>query len=270
ERTRDFLERGELGAALALTGMKDEVLAALGARGKAPRLAGAGSGTVGADLLDYLARDALFAGIRHRYDERIFRYFALEEGRLLLRLEKRGSLREDAISEVADLLRLRYTLSERVYYHHAKVASGALVSKLVERALAQGLGFEELTDTTDEGLLARLEVRYAPRDPVLARLLARLRRRSLPKRAFELGRSIPEALQTELVRRFHEDRSERERVEAELERACGLEAGDVIVYCPAPHMALKEANVLVRTGEGPPTSLAALKLPEIEELLEKH
>lgn len=270
ERTRDFLTRGELGAALSRTGLRDQVLAALGAAGPSPRLAGVVSGTIGADLLDYLARDAFFTGIRHRYDERIFRYFALEDDRLVLRLEKRGAVRADALSEVAHLLRLRYTLSERVYYHHAKVASGALVSKLVERALGLGLGFEELRDATDEGLLSRLELRYAPRDPVLARLLGRLRRRSLPKRAYVLTRRIPAELQAELVRRFHEDRAERERVEAELEAELGLETGDVIVYCPSPHMALKEANVLVKVDDGAPRSLAELRLPEVEDLLEKH
>lgn len=270
ERTRAFLTRGELGAALERTGLRDEVLASLGAAGPPPRLAGVVSGTIGADLLDYLARDALFTGIRHRYDERIFRYFALDGGQLVLRLEKRGAIRADAVSEVVHLLRLRYTLSERVYYHHAKVASGALVSKLVERALALGLTFDALRDATDEGLLAQLELGYAPRDPVLARLLARFRRRSLPKRAFVLGRDIPAELQQMLVRRFHEDPKERERVELELEREAGLDAGDVIVYCPSPHMALKEARVLVRVDEGPPRSLADQRLPEVDNLLEKH
>jgi HD superfamily phosphohydrolase len=271
ERTRAFLGHGELGAALERTGLREQVLAALGAReGASAPLSGVVSGTIGADLLDYLARDAFFTGIRHRWDERIFRYFALESGKLVLRLEKRGSLREDALSEVVHLLRLRYTLSERVYYHHAKVASGALVSKLVERALRLGLVFDELRDATDEGLLARLEFLYAPRDPVLARSLSRLRRRSLPKRAFVLTRRIPAELQAELVRRFHEDRAERERVEAELERETGLEPGDVILYCPSPDMALKEARVLVRVDGGAPRSLADLKLPEVEDLLEKH
>ncbi len=276
ERTRAFLGHGELGAALERTGLRERVLAALGARDGAageslpPPLAGVVSGTIGADLLDYLARDAFFTGIRHRWDERIFRYFSLESGRLVLRLEKRGSLREDALSEVVHLLRLRYTLSERVYYHHAKVASGALVSKLVERALGLGLVFDELRDATDEGLLARLEFLYASRDPVLARSLSRFRRRSLPKRAFVLTRRIPAELQAELVRRFHEDRAERECVEAELERETGLEAGDVILYCPSPDMALKEARVLVRVDGGAPRTLADLRLPEVEDLLEKH
>jgi HD superfamily phosphohydrolase len=272
ERTRAFLERGELGRALERTGLARDVRRALGADERAPGpLAEVVSGTIGADLLDYLARDAYFTGIRHGYDERIFRYFALApDGRLVLRLQKGGRLREDARSEVVHLLRLRYTLSERVYYHHAKVASGALVSKLVERAVALGLQFDELRDRTDEGLLGHLESRYAPRDPVLARLLDGFRARRLPKRAFVLGRDVPEELQRELVRRFHADRSERERVEAELERECGLEPGDVLLYCPSPRMALKEAQVLVEVDAGPPRSLADLQLPEVEDLLEKH
>ena len=55
------------------------MLAALGAGPGASPLAGVVSGTIGADLLDYLARDAFFTGIRHRYDERILRYFAVRD-----------------------------------------------------------------------------------------------------------------------------------------------------------------------------------------------
>jgi HD superfamily phosphohydrolase len=270
ERTRAFLGRGELGAALERTGLAPAVLAALGAAPDASPLAGVVSGTIGADLLDYLARDAFFTGIRHRYDERIFRYFAIRDGRLVLRIQKRGGVREDALSEVVHLLRLRYTLSERVYYHHAKVASGALVSKLVERALGLGLVFDDLRDATDDGLVTRLELLYAPRDPVLARSLARFRRRSLPKRAYVLTRRIPAELQAQLVQRFHVSREDRERVEAELEAELGLAAGDVIIYCPSPDMALKEARVLVDLDAGPPRSLADLELPEVAGLLEKH
>jgi HD superfamily phosphohydrolase len=272
ERTRAFLTRGELGAALERTGLREDVLARLGAAPAAelPPLAQVVSGTIGADLLDYLARDAYFTGIRHGYDDRLFRYFSLVQGRVVLRLHKAGRLREDALSEVVHLLRLRYTLSERVYYHHAKVASGALVSKLVERATALGFGFDELRDLTDEGLLSRLEMSYAPRDPVLARLLLRLRARRLPKRAFVLTRRIPRELQDELVRRFHLDRAERERTEAELEVEAGLEPGDALIYCPSPAMALKEAHVPVEVDAGPLRSLADLDLPEVGDLLEKH
>ena len=52
------------------------------------------------------------------------------------------------------------------------------------------------------------------------------------------------------------DAAERERVEAELEREVGLEPGEVIVYCPAPEMSLKEADILVDVG---PHGVCSLK-----------
>jgi HD superfamily phosphohydrolase len=274
ERTRHFLGEGtELGRALARHGLRDGVLGALGAGapGASSLAKDLVGGTVSADLLDYLARDAFFTGIKRAYDERIFRYVAVVDGRFVLDLQKRGLPREDAFSEVVHLLRLRYTLSERVYYHHTKVASGALVSKLVERAVARGLVLADLFPLSDEGLLAHLERSYAPEDPVLARLLDDLRARRLPKRAFLLTRKVGPALQGDLVQRFHADRAQRERVEAELEREAGLEPGDVTISCPAPGMALKEADILVDAGHGRPVQpLADLALPEVDDLLEKH
>lgn len=274
ERTRHFLGDTDLGRTLADLGLREPVLAALGAGAGAPPpwtplAEDVVSGTICADLLDYLARDAYFTGIRRSYDERLFRYFAVRDGRLVLRLTKRGLRREDAFSEVIHLLRLRYTLSERVYFHHAKVASGALVSKTVERAVGLGLALEDLFDLGDEGLLRHLDARYGG-DPVVARLLADLRARRLPKRAYVVTRRIGPGLQAELVARFHRDRAERERVEAELEDALGLERGDVIVYCPDPRMAEKEADILVEAGGAGLASLKDLELREVDDLLEKH
>ncbi|MCO5165981.1 MAG: HD domain-containing protein [Planctomycetes bacterium] len=271
ERTRAFLGDTPLGDALRRRGLADLVLGALGAGPACPPVVSdVVAGTVSADLLDYLARDAHATGIRRAYDERVFRYMDLDDGRLVLRLQKRGLPREDAFSEVIHLLRLRYTLSERVYFHHAKVASGALVSKLVERAVTLGLELPELFGLGDEGLLLHLERVYGPRDPVIVRLLDDLRRRRLPKRAFLLTRRVGPDLQRDLVRRLHHDRAERERVERELEAAAGLDPGDVIVYCPGAEMSLKEADILVDTGRGGLRMLADLRLPEVDELLEKH
>lgn len=275
ERTRHFLrEDGALGAALARHGLREGVLAALSAdEHDLPGLQLARdvvAGTVCADLLDYLARDALFTGIRRVYDERLLRYFAVREGRLALCLHKRGLLREDAHSEVVHLLRMRYTLTERVYFHHAKVASGALVSRMVERAAARGLVLEDLFGLGDEGLLLHLEARYAGEDAVLARLLDDLRARRLPKRAYLLTRRLPPGLQEELVARYHRDRAGRERLEAELEQELGLEPGDVIVWCPGPEMSLKEADIPVDVGQGRLRLLRDLALSEVDDLLEKH
>lgn len=284
ERTRWFLGATGLGEALRRAGLHAPVLAILGAGPEEPPAERPGasalgrdlvSGTVCADLLDYLARDALFTGIRRGWDERLLRYFALapEAGgaRLVLRLHKRGLPREDALSEVVHLLRLRYTLSERVYFHHAKVASGALVAKAVERAAGQGLRLEQLFGLGDEGLLLLLEREHAPRDPVIARLLQDLRARRLPRRAYVLTRRIGPERQADLVRRLHADRAAREAEEVALERELGLAPGSVILHCPAPDMALKEADVLVDTGGASgPRALQSLGLDEVSVLGERH
>ena len=275
ERTAHFLgSHTALGERLGALGIREPLLDVFGLKegGAAapPLVADLVAGTICADLLDYLARDAFFCGIRRAYDERIFRYFALREGRLVLRLAKDGLLREDAISEVVHLLRLRYTLTERVYFHHAKVSSGALISKLVERAVHGGLRVEDLYSLGDEGLLLLLAQTYAPHDPALARLLGDFHARRLPKRAYVLTRRVGEAQQALLIERFHSDRAERERVEAELERELGFEAGDLIIYCPAPGMAQKEAKVRVDLGGAEVVSLADLDLREVADLLEKH
>lgn len=271
ERTAHFLGLGtQLGQSLEALGLREPLLGFFGAGGSPPPplVSDLVSGTICSDLLDYLARDSFFTGIRRTYDERLFRYFALREGRLVLRLAKGGLRREDAFSEVVHLLRLRYTLTERVYFHHAKVSSGALISKLVERAVKGGLVVEDLYRVGDEGLLNLLGDRYAPSDPVLAKLLADLRARRLPKRAYVLTRRVGDELQEELIARFHRDPAERERVE--LERDLGLEPGQVILYCPARGMAQKEARVRVEVGGGQVASLADLELREVEDLLEKH
>ena len=67
-------------------------------------------------------------------------------------------LREDILSEIVRLLEARYYFSERVYYHHAKVAASAMVSRAVEHALAAGcVAEEDFYDRTDASVLDLLE-----------------------------------------------------------------------------------------------------------------
>jgi len=118
------------------------------------------SGTICADLLDYLKRDNYYCGLSQEYDERAFRYFTIAGGELALLLHHQGLLRQDALSEVTNLLRIRYVLSERVYYHHAKMASGVMISKAVELAMQAGLEEEELYGLSDDALPLYLAGRY--------------------------------------------------------------------------------------------------------------
>ena len=295
ERMLRFLRQGELARVLDRRGLRDSVeatLAAVPTAGPVGIMAEIVRGTVGADLLDYLGRDAYFCGFRTTFDERIFRYFVLESGRLALAVVKDGLLRTDALSEVLNLLWLRYALCERVYYHHAKVAAGAAISKAVEIALDRGLEVAELYPLRDEGLFEHLRARFG-RSRRLRTLLARIEARRLYKRAYVLTPVIGAAREEELVRRYHFDREARKQAESELARAIRVGSEDVIVYCPAAHMALKEADMPLLVGprakartvpsvsRGPPGAapaapdsgvvrLSDLGLPEVEVLRAKH
>ena len=122
--------------------------------------------TVCADLLDYLARDTYCTGLRRSYDEKIFDHLVLEEGSVAIDLsrwaeqgEGRGSggsrTRGGIVNEISNLLRVRYTLAERVYFNYTKAAASGMISKAVELS---GISAECLSYLRDDELLDLLEM----------------------------------------------------------------------------------------------------------------
>src|SRR4029079_11502510 len=148
-------------------------------------------GAISADLLDYLRRATYFCGLSQYYDPRTFESFIIHDQRLVLNLEKQGRLRQDALSELVNLLRIRYTLSERVYYHHTKVSSGAMISKAVELAIREGLSAGELRTLGDETLIWTLRELYT-RNSTVAHMLSRLRSRQLYRACHTLSTDLGE------------------------------------------------------------------------------
>lgn len=215
------------------------------------------SGTIAADILDYLARDAYFTGLKLQVDPRVTSYFKIDRasGNLYIDLAKHDLLREDILSEIVRMLEARYYFSERVYYHHAKVAAGALVARAVDELVRAGaLKQEDLFDATDASILDRLDAaaeRHGDLRETVQDLTARLRERRLYKRACVFPRYENESVQEELVTRFFAAdggiaRAEAEaRIEDLVRFATGQEVR-VIVYCPAKRMQLKEARIHVR------------------------
>jgi len=270
----------EVGAALEKMGIRREVLAVLLPDDFDPKRASAGapplptvpacwrellSDTICPDILDYLKRDAYFTGLSLVYDDRILSYFMVDRasGHLFVDVEKRGLLREDILSELLRVLDARYFFSERVYYHHAKVAAGAMIAQVVETALLHGgLRREQLFDTTDHSLLALLERHVRPeatggdanaaQERARARdLLARLQTRRLLKRACVFPLYANRDVQDELLLRFfapgrHVERRAFEQQVADGLRRAGLEPPPIQLYCPARRMQLKEAATHVR------------------------
>src|SRR5215469_12463948 len=147
ERVEHFYRRSSVGRILKRAALQDAVVETI--RGNDTFAADIVGGAISADLLDYLRLDTYFCGLSQYYDPRIFESFIIDGNRLVVNVEKHGMLRHDALSELVNLLRIRYTLSERVYFHHTKVSSDAMISKAVELALREGLSVEELRTLRD-------------------------------------------------------------------------------------------------------------------------
>lgn len=241
-RLRHFLFDGELGAVLQELGLSGPIwhLLTQGGTWQADVVAG----WLDADLLDYLRRDALFTGLSQSYDDRIFRYFTIANGRLAMQLARRGIDRSDARSEIVHLLRMRYFLTERVYFHHAKVIAGAMISKAVELAVRRGMGEGALYGLSDDDLLNRFAT-----EP-WGELAQGVQQRRLLKRAYALSPAqVGEEARWKLTERYHLESAAREELERRLAEAAHVPMHQVIVYAP-PFTTFKEAAVPVVTRKG--------------------
>ena len=264
DRFQRLLADGELSDQLRDLGIKEGVMSLLQAREpieeslREPWRAQVVKDSISADLLDYLRRDSYFTGLQQDYDNRVFRYFTLAEVEvkggarevLAVDLGKGGMVRQDARSEVLHLLRMRYFLTERVYYHHAKQSSGAMVSKALEIAMKDGLEPWELVWMNDWTLLQLLRERGGS----ARRLIEGVESRKLLKRAFVLGAEIGRSRRNELISEYNRPGRERESLEelivGRLEgQGVEAEEGDVIVHCPDLGT-MKEARVFAKDEEG--------------------
>jgi uncharacterized protein len=230
-----------------------------------PYIADIVGNTLCADLLDYSRRDVYFTGLTAGYDDRLLSYLFVtkvnEKNRLVLRLikPKKGQMRRDVLSELMDLLRLRYSLSEKVYYHKTKmIASGMLISVVTSMVQEMNLGEEELYAKDDDTLLEYL---YSQGNQIGKHLINRLRERKLYKTVYELSYNREGISQSEhqrkneVIQQLHNPaiRYNKERM---LERmSAGSKyvrntPGSVVIYCPSSKMGMKEIEALVNWGMG--------------------
>ena len=287
-RFTSLLSDTELGSVLDNLGVREDVLAILTSdeTRDLPRfMRQMLSDTIDSDLLDYLRRDAYYTGLELQYDTRVAGYFRVDAqtGEMFVDCEKEGMLREDIMSELMRLLEIRYHFSERVYYHHAKVAAGALLARMVELALRSGaLTAADLQDSTDQSLLDQLG-RIELYDPAvgdrMCRFTSHFASRHLPKRVLVLPAYLNRDVQDQLLSDYFRPGNPEPRFawEAEMERAAKAEFGDdldVIMYCPARTMQLKEARTLVRMpGTGVrtvPMSDFASEIPRLNDLQDSY
>jgi HD superfamily phosphohydrolase len=108
-------------------------------RSRYPFVADIVGNTICADLLDYIRRDHLYTGLPMAIGDRFVDDFYVVGSdhvhypkHMAITVTRSGKRREDIITELLKFLRYRYELSERVLYHHAKVAADAMIGKLLE------------------------------------------------------------------------------------------------------------------------------------------
>jgi uncharacterized protein len=207
------------------------------------------AGSLDADRMDYLLRDAHYTGMRSNVDvDRLVEVVARDPRHGLV-LEESGTLAAEA------LLAMRFLMYPAVYLHHTVRASESMLLAAIRAHVADGHArLVDLERETDDRLLARL------RDGggVAADLVARLEERRLHKRARE-GR--PAEANLPLVRDLQDRAATRRRLEAEIAEAAGVPLHHVLIDVPKPPK-FREAGLHVRLRDG-----SLRPLPEASRLV---
>ncbi|MEW5747279.1 MAG: HD domain-containing protein [Candidatus Thermoplasmatota archaeon] len=196
------------------------------------------SGTVDADQLDYLVRDAHYTGVAYGVIDldRLVETFDLFNGDLVI---ERGGL-----SAVEGMLVARSLMFTSVYFHKTVRISELMLAKAVE-----GFGPEDIYSMhqmTDATLLSRLNSEGG-----LCREIATLiKYRRLFKKAYAIAVTDVSEGQWEAVDRLG-DMKRRRSAEEDIATRAGLEPGHVVIDVPSseipvsePRMSLMDVRIL--------------------------
>lgn len=245
--------------------------------------------TICADLLDYLPRDRKNLGMEFRTHTRLQRYLTLRPGTLYdgegLRLsimvtrKQRGGQRRDVATAVLDVMRERYELAERVFYHHKKAAASSMLAKLAELSIEQKPKDDDkiyktswqdscirpthmihFDDTSFIEYLGKANV-AKERIPLRDKLFMGLRfdRRRIYRTLLVVDSDVITSSQFSfdyLLQDLREDEkgnlsnSGRIKLEEKLAKAAGRDYGDVLVYCPSEKMQAKEVDARLEIQYG--------------------
>lgn len=234
DATVDLVRWGPLADLLRQGGL-DPVRVSEATVGKGP-LASLVSGSLDADRMDYLLRDAHYTGVRSGADpERLVAVVERDPDHGVV-------LRESGVIAAESFLTTRFLMYPAVYLHHTVRASERMLQRAIEDHIeASHARFADLQWDTDDRLLHRLREGGG----VAAELVRRLDERRLYKRALE-GREA-EAQAADVTALRHP--AARRQAEQEIADAAGVPAHHVLVDVPhAPR--LRELGLHVRTRAG--------------------
>lgn len=248
--------------------------------------------TICADLLDYLPRDRQHLGMEPRFHTRLQRYLTIRRGTLyageglrvsiMVTRKGHGGQRKDVATAVLDIMRERYEMAERVYYHHKKAAASAMLAKLVElvgperkprddekiylapwTVGANRAAVPHMTHLSDQELLDYLG--SAPLDGAEAEALRRhlytglrYRREDVYRTLLVVDHSLADASKHSVSYFANQLRGDkyspssagRAKLENTLAKRAGAKAGEVLIYCPSPSMQSKVVDARLEIREG--------------------
>jgi len=238
-----------------------------------PFMADIVSGTVSADLLDYLARDLYYTGLEGGYDRRLLHYFFIGRDehaadRLAIDvLNPRGYARIDLTTEVMNLMRLRYSMAERVYYHKTKVAASAMLARglLGHDLPADSNPYDDAEsvlcpEMSDEEMIRRLAHAAHDGRGAASEVLSAAEARDLGRAIYHRRLCTPVVVLTEaavrdaggaervvdLLRGRPGGRQRLAAIEERLAAMTGLDRHGALVYCPPIKMQAKAISTPVR------------------------
>jgi len=254
-----------------------------------------------ADLLDYLERDAYFAGIQGKFRtdrSRAISYLFIplsgdDKNRLVVRLWHKDRFKDDVISELFNVLRARKDLAEAVYFHHSKECLSAMLiaaaqrSNLIDRIKKDK---SKLLEITDHQIFAGLESDEA--GSLAKKLSADILQRKLYVPVYLVSKlTTPDRqegaldfknIAEKMRNRSNWDNSDQNRpkqesadgaqfrmkVEDELSDLCNLDPGQVIIYCPDTEMNLKAAKARILWERNHVAVLEKVPSGDIEERID--
>lgn len=263
--------------ARALAGVAADAAARVEAliRGRSDNpLAGLVSGSLDLDKIEYLKRDAHFAGVPYgdvdvdRLLHNLVLVNAPETGRPEIGVHEKG------VAALESLLFAKYQMFRNVYWHHAVRAATVMYKRIVEDALDGGLvAADELVGATDEALMHLLGARAAAAGGSGTRIagaISALRSRQLPKRAAEV--SAGEIDNDGGAAWLSADSAQRRRVERKLAEELALPHDAVYLDFPEkPAMFGLDLLLRRRSGDvsrlGPTGRAGLIGLPRIADEL---
>ena len=206
------------------------------------RFGGIISSQIDVDKMDYLIRDAYYAGVAYGVTD-------IERVMQCVRLSRKGLfIEEDGLEAVESLLVNRNLMYQTVYRHHTKRIGEAMFHHALEYLLEEGLSTDELIQLDDVALtsLMRADKGYAGR--VAGRLDSRrLHKTVLCEKIMEMDDEFRERLV-----------DKPSVLEEEIVEDMGLSLGELIVDYPEIKMSEFKVNVMSDAGLKPIDEVSSL------------